>query len=123
MCLDVDVPRSASYAVNSSQLIRLARVCNHVADFNARNKCLTAKLLWQGYFNLFIPLYRNLQEGMIFLFSLDKLLYVTKNIEYTLHVMRQSAFLVFNPIMVDNYAVFLNCTTVRRASDSMMAKT
>ena len=23
--------------------------CNHVADFNARNKCLTAKLLQQGY--------------------------------------------------------------------------
>ena len=32
-----------------SQLIRFARVCNHVADFNARNKCLTAKLLQQGY--------------------------------------------------------------------------
>ena len=25
------------------------RVCNHVTDFNARNKCLTAKLLQQGY--------------------------------------------------------------------------
>ena len=24
-------------------------VCNHVADLNARNKCLTAKLLKQGY--------------------------------------------------------------------------
>ena len=31
------------------QLVRFARVCNHVADFNARNKCLTAKLLQQGY--------------------------------------------------------------------------
>ena len=30
-------------------LIRFARVCNHVTDFNARNKCLTAKLLQQGY--------------------------------------------------------------------------
>ena len=28
-----------------SQLIRFARVCSHVEDFNARNKCLTAKLL------------------------------------------------------------------------------
>ena len=26
-----------------------ARVCNHVADFNARYKCLTAKLLQQSY--------------------------------------------------------------------------
>ena len=33
----------------TSQLIRFARVCNHVTDFNARNKCLTAKLLQQGY--------------------------------------------------------------------------
>ena len=47
--LDVDVSRRASYGVYISQLIRFARVCNHVADFNARNKCLTAKLLQQGY--------------------------------------------------------------------------
>ena len=46
--LDGDVPRRAFYGVYSSQLIRFARVCNHVADFNARNKCLTAKLLQQG---------------------------------------------------------------------------
>ena len=32
-----------------SQLIRFARVCSHVDDFNARNKCLTAKLIKQGY--------------------------------------------------------------------------
>ena len=47
--LDGDVPRHASYGVYISQLIRFARVCNHVTDFNARNKCLTAKLLQQGY--------------------------------------------------------------------------
>ena len=38
-----------SYGVNISQLIRFARVCSHVEDFNARNKCLTAKFLQQGY--------------------------------------------------------------------------
>ena len=32
-----------------SQLIKFARVCSHVEDFNARNNCLTAKLLKQGY--------------------------------------------------------------------------
>ena len=36
--------------------------------------------------------------------------------------MRQSACLVFNPIMVDNYAAFFNCTPMGRASDSMMAR-
>ena len=47
--LDGDGPRRASYGVYISQLIRFARVCNHVTDFNARNKSLTAKLLQQGY--------------------------------------------------------------------------
>ena len=47
--LDGDVPRSTSYGVYISQLIRFARVSSHVADFNARNKSLTAKLLQQGY--------------------------------------------------------------------------
>ena len=32
-----------------SQLIKVSRVCSHVDDFNTRNKCLTAKLLQQGY--------------------------------------------------------------------------
>ena len=30
--------------------------------------------------------------------------------------------LSFNPIMVDNHALFFNCTPVCRASDSMMAR-
>ena len=38
-----------SYGVYISQLIRFARVCSHVDDFNTHNKCLTAKLLKQGY--------------------------------------------------------------------------
>ena len=49
--LDGDVPRSTSYGVYISQLIRFARVSSHVVDFNARNKSLTAKLLQQGYHN------------------------------------------------------------------------
>ena len=47
--LDGDVPRSTSYGVYISQLIQFARVSSHVADFNARNRSLTAKLLQQGY--------------------------------------------------------------------------
>ena len=56
---------------------------------------------------------------MIFLFSLEKSLYVS-DLGYNLNVMRQSACLVFNPIMVDNYA-FFNCPGW--ASDSMIAPT
>ena len=36
--LDGDVPRSTSYGVYISQLIRFARASSHVVDFNARNK-------------------------------------------------------------------------------------
>ena len=32
-----------------SHFIRFARVCSHVKDFYARNKCLNAKLIKQGY--------------------------------------------------------------------------
>ena len=42
--LDGDVPRSPSYG----QLIRFARVCSNVNDFNNRNLFLTAKFLKQG---------------------------------------------------------------------------
>ena len=41
--LDDDVPRRPSYGVNISQFIRFARVCSHVEDFNAHNKCLTSQ--------------------------------------------------------------------------------
>ena len=47
--LDGDVPRSPSYGVYISQLIRFARVCSYVDDFNNKILFLTAKLLKQGY--------------------------------------------------------------------------
>ena len=161
--LDGDVPRRASYGVYISQLIRFARVCNHVTDFNARNKCLTAKLLQQGYRyhklrKTFSKFYRRhyeliskynvglktlLSEGLSepefygdlvykfkklkgindFSFQFRKIITRYRRIGYNLNVIRHSACLVFNPIMVDNYAAFFNCTPVARASDSMMAPT
>ena len=47
--LDGDVPRSTSYGVYISQLIRFARASSNLSDFNYRNEVLTAKLLRQGY--------------------------------------------------------------------------
>ena len=46
---DGDVPRSPPYGVYVSQLIRFARLCSNVNDFNNINLLLTAKLLKQGY--------------------------------------------------------------------------
>ena len=47
--LDGDVPRATSYGVYISQLIRFARGCSDVSDFNKRNFLLTSRLLQQGY--------------------------------------------------------------------------
>ena len=51
-----DVPRHPYYGVYIYiiQLKRFARVCSHVEDFNARNKCLTAKLK-QVFFQVLSP--------------------------------------------------------------------
>ena len=47
--LDGDVPRSTSYGVYISKLIRFARASSYVSDFNTRNKLLTQIPLKQGY--------------------------------------------------------------------------
>ena len=53
-------------------------------------------------------------------FQFRKIITRYRRIGYNFNVVRQSACLVFNPIMVDNYAAFFNCTPVGRASDSMI---
>ena len=155
--MDGDTPRRASYGVHFSQLTRFARVCNHVTDFNARNKCLTANLLQQGYQyhklrKAFSKFYRRhyelnskynvglktlLGEGVSesefygdvvykfkkligsndFSFQFSKIITRYRRIGHNLNVMRQSACLVFNPIMVDNNAAFFNCTPLGRVSN------
>ena len=141
-----------------SQHIRFARVSSHVADFNAHNKSLTAKLLQQGYWyhklrKTFSKFYRRhyevgskfnvglkplLHQGLSepefygdlayklkkkknegradFSVQFRKIIVRYKCIGYNINIMRQSACLVFNPIVVNN-------TPMGRASDSMMAPT
>ena len=48
-----------------------------------------------------------------------KLINRYKRIGYILDIMRQTACLVVNPIIVDGYASLFNCTTAVRASGSM----
>ena len=150
--------------VRIKHILYYSRDCNHVTDFNARNKCLTTKLLQQGYRyhklrKTFSKFYRRHYELISkhynvglktllgedlsepefygdlvykfkkligrtdFSFHFRKIITRYKRIGYNLNVMRQSACLVFNPIMVDNNAAFFNCTPVGRASDSVMAPT
>ena len=149
--LDGDVPRRTSYGVYISQLIRFARASSNLNDFNYRNKALTAKLLRQDYhyFKLrkaFSKLYSVslktlLQQGisepefygdLVYRFrkiigksnfseQFRKLINRYKRIGYSLDIMRQTACLVVNLIIVDSYASLFNCTTAVRASDPMTA--
>ena len=50
-----------------------------------------------------------------------KLINHYKRIGYSLDIMRQTACLVVNPIIVDGYASLFNCTTAVRASGSVTA--
>ena len=50
-----------------------------------------------------------------------KLINRHRRIGYNLDIMRQTACLVVNPIIVDGYASLFNCTTAVWASDSMTA--
>ena len=67
--------------------------------------------------------FRKLMGRCDFSFQFRKIITRYRRIRYNLNVMRQSTCLVFNPIMLDNYTAFFNCTPVGRASDSMMAPT
>ena len=58
-----------------------------------------------------------------FSFQFKNIITRYRRVGYNSNVMRQYACLVFNPVMVDNYVAFLNCTPEGRASDSMMGST
>ena len=45
-----------------------------------------------------------------------------QHIGYNLNVMRQSAWLVINPIMVDDFAAIFNCPPIDPTSDYMMSR-
>ena len=47
--LSGDVPRLQSYGIYISQLVRFARCCTSVFDFQSKNLQITSKLLIQGY--------------------------------------------------------------------------
>ena len=138
--MDGDFPRRPSYGVCISHLIRFARVCSHVEDFNARNKCLTAKLLKQGYRyhklkRAFSKFYRRhyeliskfnvglkslLHQGLLEPEFYGDLVYRFKKIMGRTDFADQ-----FRKIIIRHRRIGydLNVTPVDRASDSMMAPT
>ena len=129
--LDGDVPRSASYGVYISQLIRLARVSSHVDDFITRNKDfdIVSKynvglktFLLQGlsepeFYGDLVYKFRKITGKNDFPYHFKKIIVRYKKIGCNINVMRQTACLVVNPIKVNSFAYLFNCTTVGRTSD------
>ena len=116
--LDSDVPRSTSYGVYISQLIRFARVSSHVVDFNTRNKVLTAKPFRQRYRyykirKAFSEFYRR-HFDIVSKYNVGLKHFFCKESE---NVLRKTACYVVNPYKVNSFAYLFNCTTVGRASD------
>ena len=58
-------------------------------------------------------------ENLILVVNSKKIVKRYIRVGYNLDIMRQSACLVLNPIMVYSYGFLFNCTTVGQASDSM----
>ena len=63
----------------------------------------------QNFINL-VYKFKKLIGRNDFSFQFRKIITHNRRIGYNLDVMRQSACLVFDPITVDNYAAFFNCT-------------
>ena len=108
--------------VNFSKFYR--RHYELISKYNVGLKTLLSEGLSEPEFYCdLVYKFKKLKRINDFSFQFRKIITRHRHIGYILNVMRQSACLVFNPIMVDNYAAFFNCTPVGRASDSMMAPT
>ena len=102
----------------------LTRCYTQISKYNVGLKTLLSEGLSEPeFYGDLVYKLKKLIGSNDFSFQFRKIITRYRRIGYNLNVMRQSACLVFNPITVDNYAAFFNCTPVGRASDSMMAPT
>ena len=112
---------------------RYFKLCKAFSKFYRRHSALLEKysvslktLLQQGisepeFYGDLVYRIRKIVGKSNFSEQFRKLINRYKRIGYSLDIMRQTACLVVNPIIVDSYASFFNCTTAVRASDSMTA--
>ena len=90
--------------------------------------CYLKSLLHQGlsepeFYGDLVYKFKKIRGLNDFSDQLRKIIMRYKHIGFNLNVMRLSACLVINQIMVCGYAALFNCMPVDRASDSMMAPT
>ena len=94
-----------------------------VSKFNVRLKSLLHQGLWEPEFygDLLYKL-KKIMSRTDFSDQFRKIIICHRRIGYDLNDMRQSACLVINPISGDYFAALFNCTSVYRASESMIAR-
>ena len=112
---------------------RYHKLCKTLSKFYRRHSGLVEKynvslrkLLQQGisepeFYSYLVYRIRKIVGKCNFSEQFRKLINRYKRIGYKPYIMRQTACLVMNPIMVDDYASLFNYTAVVQASDSMTA--
>ena len=92
-----------------------------ISKFNKGLKTLLREGLAEPeFYGDLVYKFKKLIGRNVFSLQFRKIVTRYRRIGYDLNVMRKSACLLFNPIMVDNYATFFNCTPVGRASDTKL---
>ena len=82
-----------------------------ISKYNVELKALLSEGLSEPeFYGDLVYKLKKLIRSNDFSFQFRKILTCCRRIGHNLNVMRQSACLVFNQIMVDNYAAFINCT-------------
>ena len=130
---DINYRNKALTAKHLRQVYRYFKLRKAFSKFYRRHSALLEKysvslktLLQQGisepeFYGDSVYRFRKIVGKSNFSEQLRKLIRLYKIIGYSLDIMRQTACLVVNPIIVDGYAAIFNYTTAIRASDSMTA--
>ena len=125
-CLIVSIPDlpGSNSVINTINSVKLfSKFYYRHSELIVKYNIYLKTLLQQGisepvfYGNLVYRFKRNVGKPN---FS-DQFLKITKRykrVGYNMDIMRQSACLVVNPITVDSYGFFFNCTTVGQASEN-----
>ena len=88
-----------------------------VENYSVSLKILLQKgILEPEFYGDLVYRFRKIVGKSNFLEQFNKLINRYKRIGYSLDIMRQTACLDVNPIIVDGYASLFNCTTAVRAS-------
>ena len=122
--INVYMPTFSNMAIGNINSKFYRRHYELISKYNVGlKKLLSEGLSEPEFYGDLVYKFKKLIGSNDFSFQFRKIITRYRHIGYNLNVMRQSACLVFNPIMTDNYTPFFNCTPVGRASDSMMAPT